>query len=173
MSESQEPETQPEAPSAPHPAPPSRARIWFLVSCFLFLVWIGVLGFLAATTAEPIVLSRPQLLVSTLDVIAAVDQGDDGKPRTTVRIKEVHWPPAEAQRVGTTLEVANLADAQGWHGPGDYILPLVEKDGAYQVAWLPKVASPIKDPRPRIYPLTPETRSQLEAIRKPEPAKQP
>ena len=54
--------------------------------------------------------------------------------------------------------------------PGRYVLPLeVDKDGHYRVAGLPR--SPGFDGRPVyfLYPDTPLTRRQLEAIPKPSP----
>ena len=167
MSESQEAEAPPASPQAQ----PQRARFWLLVSGILFLIWIGVLGFLAATTAEPVVLSRPQLLVSTLDVIADIEE-ENGAPKTAVRVEEVHWPAAAAKRKGQPLEVAQLNEAEGWRGPGKYVLPLVERDGIFLVAPLPRspgfAGTVGKLHPPRIYPLTADTRRQLESIRKPE-----
>ena len=40
------------------------------VSAILFAGWIGYLAFLAATTTEPTVLSRPQFLAADLYVVA-------------------------------------------------------------------------------------------------------
>jgi len=49
----------------------------------LFLAWISWLAYLAATTTHPLVLSRPQFLVTDLDVIAEVggDEGSDARRR--------------------------------------------------------------------------------------------
>src|SRR5262245_40293137 len=56
------------------------------VAAALFLLWIGWLVYLAATTTHPIVLSRPQLLVAELVVIADVREGSSGPlPEVTVR----------------------------------------------------------------------------------------
>src|SRR5437870_5516115 len=111
------------------------AVLRLVLASVLFAGWIGWLVYLAATKSRPIVLSRPQLLVSDLDVIAQVDD-----PTQKVVIEEVYaWrgqedPPA----VGATLDVANLDKChrvprddesdndvpRDWRGPGLYILPL-------------------------------------------------
>ena len=46
------------------------AAVRLAVAAVLFVGWIGYLGFLVRTTRHPIVLSRPQFLVSQKDVIA-------------------------------------------------------------------------------------------------------
>src|SRR5689334_762472 len=96
----------------------SRAKMRLLLAAGLFAAWIGWLAYLAATTTRPIVLSRPQFLVSTLDVIAEVKAESD-RPAPTVTVKEVHWQqPGGKVKPGDRLTVANLSTCQGWHSPG-------------------------------------------------------
>src|SRR5262249_10524960 len=149
------------------------ARTRLVLSAVLFAAWIGWLAYLAATATRPIVLSRPQLLVSTLDVIARVD-ADGDHPAATVPIVKVHWPPGRDDWKDKTITVSNLPECSGWDGPGEYILPLVNDAENYQVARLPR--SPgypgpsAHGPLPplRIYRRAPETERQLEAIPKPD-----
>src|SRR5437773_2064431 len=81
------------------------AVLRLVLASLLFVGWIGWLVYLAKFKSKPIVLSRPQLLVSDLDIIAQVDA-----PGKEVVIKEVYaWrstidPPA----VGSRIEVVNL-----------------------------------------------------------------
>src|SRR5437660_1454248 len=110
------------------------ARLRLALAAALFLAWIGWLAYLAARTSHPIVLSRPQFLVSNLDVSAEV--GGGARPDPKVAIKKVHWPHTEqAQKmVGQTIEVSNLPECGGWKGPGTYILPLTtDWKKSYQV----------------------------------------
>jgi hypothetical protein len=147
------------------------------VAAAVFLGWLGFLIYLATATKAPVIVSHPQLLVSTLDVIGEVSQQADGKPSPEVKVVEVHYPPGNAgPQPGTTLRVANLPElgsGQGWQGPGLYILPLVPSgQDEYAVPRTPP--SPGFDAggpagRPHIYPATPQTRSQLNAIAKPAP----
>jgi hypothetical protein len=150
------------------------ATVRFAVALAIFLAWLGWLLNLALTTARPIVLSEPQFLVSSLDVLARVDSikgnGDE------VIVQEVHFPPAESDKlVGKKIKVTNLDQCKDdWQGSEYlYILPLVA-DGkdAYRVAPLPRspgFAGPgSRAGRPRIYPVTEETRKQLDRIQKPQ-----
>jgi hypothetical protein len=150
-----------------------RARaLWLIVTAVLFAAWLGWLTYLAATTSRPIVLSRAQLLVSTIDVIADVPE-KDGRPADQATVTEVHWPSdgAEQKLVGKTIRVVNLADCEfKWTGPGRYILPLVKDGDAFRVATIPPSPgfdSDMQGQQPRIYPLSPQTFEQLETIPKP------
>src|SRR5262249_17800905 len=133
-----------------------------------------------------LVLSRPQFLVSNLDVIAEINHLQPSE----VTIRDVHWPSTEQARqlINQTIPVRNLADCvvdrleggssrlqplkDGRVGPGSYILPLVvERNGRYSVAPVPpSPGSPRLDTneaKPRIYPDTPQARQQLVGIAKP------
>jgi hypothetical protein len=147
----------------------ARVRLW--IAAALFAGWLGWLAYLAATTTHPVVLSRPQFLVSTLDVIAEVHAAD-GHPAEEVTVREVHWPATGREKlVGEQIRVINLPKCEGWDLPGSYILPLVREGDAYRVASTPPSPgySPLTGDAPqRIYPVTDETRHQLETIRKPE-----
>jgi len=157
------------------------ARIWLVLSVGLFVAWIGWLAYLAATVTrdadapglhpQPVVLSRPQFLVSTLDVIAEVKE-KYGKPDPIVTIRGVHWPrAAEKERAGKTITVSNLPTCQGWKGAGLYILPLVPDGQDWQVAAIPHSPGfpPAgKEPPPRIYRFIPETERQLDEMPKPQ-----
>jgi len=140
------------------------AVVRLVVAATLFAGWIGWLVYLATTKNRPVVLSRPQLLISDLDVIAQVDD-----PKEKVVVKEVYaWrqkgdPPA----VGTALEVTNLDKClpPDWKGPGLYILPLRKAGDHYEVAPIPPSPGFSGLP-PRIYPRTDETFAQLKEIKK-------
>jgi hypothetical protein len=139
------------------------------IATLLFASWLGFLAYLALTASKPIVLSRPQFLLSQLDVIAQVEESN-GTP-ITVSVRSVHWPqdPQAKQLEGKPIHVTNLRDClENWQGSGVYILPLVKMGAAeYRVA--PQPPSPgFPQGRPRVYPATPETLKQLDSIQKPE-----
>ncbi len=142
-----------------------------ILAAGLFIAWIGFLALLAATTTRPVVLSRPQFLVSELDVIAQVRQGPRG-PDPKVTVEEVRWPAQENEKLkGKELTIVNLdtiEEPEGWLGSGPYILPLKKRnDDSYMVVSPPM--SPGFEPskaRPQIYRATPETLRQLELITK-------
>ena len=146
------------------------ARLRLGVAVLLFVGWLGWLAHLAIENApRSIILSRSQLLISNLDVIAQIDEVD-GRPAKTIKIDKVNWPhtkQVEALR-GTTIEVPNLPSCDGWKGPGQYIVPLQTNwHGRYELAPLPPTPG-FEGARPRIYPANPDTRKQLDAIAKPE-----
>lgn len=144
----------------------------FAIALVVFLAWLGWLLHLSLSTARPIVLCEPQFLVSSLDVLAQVSSISGGGDEVTIR--EVHFPPGENDKlVGKKIKVTNLdLCKEDWSGAeGLYILPLVP-DGkeSYRVAQLPRspgfTGTGTKAGRPRIYPVTPETRVQLARIQK-------
>ncbi len=142
------------------------AKDWLRLglALFAFLAWLSYLVFLVRETRSPIVLSRPQFLVSTLDVIAQVDSLEPG----TVRVIRVHWPKDREELAGRTITVTNLAECkEDWTGPGEYILPLVKEGDSYRVAVVPRSPGlPSYAQRPRIYPATPEALRQLDEVPK-------
>ena len=130
------------------------------------MAWIGFLALLAATATQPVVLSRPQFLVSQVDVIAQVEQGKDG-PDPEVSVREIRWPAKGTEDlVGKKTTILNLKQCDGWQGPGSYIIPLRKADKDTFVVVSPPM-SPGFEPmkvRPRIYRETAETLRQLNSI---------
>jgi hypothetical protein len=145
----------------------SRMRLG--LAAVLFAAWMGWLAYLVLTTerSHPVILSRPQFLVSSLDVIARVDGIEDGDRKVTIR--EVLWPQQQIARhkIGEELKVTNLAECRtDWIGPGEYILPLVQSAGKeFEVAAIPRSPGYVQVARSRIYPATDQTREQYKAIR--------
>ena len=142
------------------------------LSAVLFVAWLAWLGYLVVTAAHPIVLSRPQFLVSDVDVIAKLSDGAE-QPNDFVHVESTFWSRSSTLKLdGQDIRIRNLdhvGKKQGWQGPGVYILPLVKKGSDYLVASLPR--SPgfepaMRDAAPRIYLRTDQTLSQLEAIRR-------
>lgn len=176
---------------------PNVARLILMV--LLFFGWLGYLGYLVvcrphtpdglrgAFEGRALTLSRPQLLVSTLDVVAEVSDDESG----TVVVKEVLFPKtASPVKPGDTLHVANLdlchpvadpvaKDASpppDFNGPGLYLLPLqraeIKEGNRYQV--VPTPPSPgfpssagISVGPPRIYPATRKMLAEYGEIAKP------
>jgi len=143
------------------------------VAAILFAAWIGYLAFLAATTTEPIVLSRTQFLAAELYVEASVsaDPANANKPSDVVMIKQVVWSADAADAKRTTVKVKGLGDVneqRGWKGPGEYILALSRtKEGGDAVALTPVPRTPgFPGAGGRIYEATPTTRRQLELLAK-------
>jgi hypothetical protein len=149
-------------------------RLFLVLAGLGFFGWIGWLAYLAFTTSRPDVLSRPQFLLSNVDVIAQIDSLD--KP---VTVEEITYPTREQdkKRVPHIIKIENLAECQdhGWQHPGRYVLPLTTDDKTYRVAPTPPVGVHwdglrigSKPGPPRIYLETAATRAQLRQIHKSE-----
>jgi hypothetical protein len=165
------------------------ALVRLVLVALVFASWLGYLAYLVITLPRtpagwPLVVSRPQILVSDLDVIGSVPSTEG-----EVRVEEVLWPDTEEARqlVGKNLKVTNLDQCRplprdldsgepplDWTGPGSYLLLLRRSpDGSgYEVT--PTPPSPGYPPSglrragpPRIYPATPEARAQYGQVPKP------
>jgi hypothetical protein len=152
------------------PAPSRRRRLVLTVAVAAFLLWIGYLAVLAVTSSHPVVLSRPQVLVSNSIVVAQLTGGPE-HPESTAVIKEVVWSadPATQPKVGANVAVRKLVQINadgGWRGPGEYILPLTQLlDGTRSVTPIPPSPG-LSETEGRIYAATPSTREQLAQILK-------
>jgi hypothetical protein len=146
------------------------AKVRLLIAVGLLAAWIGYIAYQALAFGRFPVVSHAQLLVSTLDVIADVRADADARPEAKVHVTEVHWPARKSELVGQDITISNMeyTAGSGFNGAGRYILPLVRGEGGdYRVAGLPR--SPGFDGHSAyfIYPDTPLTRQQLDAIPKP------
>ncbi len=149
----------------------------FMAACGLFAGWMGYLAFLAATSSKPVILLRPQLLISEVDVIADVNDLDG-----PVTVREIlHAGVKDASLVeGAELPVENLRQCQRQGKAGEapdeitrgrYLLPLrtTPNGRAYVVAEVPPLpGSPpgSREPLKRIiYPATDEVLYQYRVFR--------
>jgi len=156
-----------------------------VVTAVLFLAWVGYLAYLALVARNPVVLSRPQFLVSELHVLATRDGGD------AFVVNDVLWPSDKKEEwQGKKIVVENLKDCQTWSAADRWhkapppegqkvLMPLSPagpaKDGAdFDVSPIP--ASPGYPPPgargagagpARIYPADSEVLSQYNSIPKP------
>src|SRR5262245_51091378 len=155
------------------------AKLKLTLAAAAFAFWIVYLIYLVLVTNRPVVhwwppsvsktepefLSRPQFLLSQIDVVAQVDD-----VKGPVVVREVLYPHTEKaeELINKTIQVEDLAkcgplptrdkEKLDWTGPGLYILPLVhtEQPDVYRVALTGR--SPgypphsTDKPPPRIYP---------------------
>jgi hypothetical protein len=176
---------------------PKVARV--ILTVILFLGWLSYLSYLVvcrphtpgglrgAFEGRPLTLSRPQFLVSTLDVVAEVS-GDKGQ---NVVVKEVLFPkehspvqPGETIHVELIEKCHPLPDPLAkdtnpppdYTGPDDYLLPLQAignpEDRRFQVVPTPPSPGFYSAPNvgvgpPRIYPATKEMLAEYQEIAKP------
>jgi hypothetical protein len=165
------------APPAIHPLRRLAVRR-LLFFAGLFALWMLYLGYLVLMRPEvpsgPRLLSRPQALISSLDVVAEIT---DPKQNEVV-IQEVLYPADRKNLEGTKLTVANL-DRCGRYvgrdfvpdvtGPGTYLLLLqLREDKQAEVVPLPLSPRPGGDyTGPRAYAATSDVLSQYRQVVKP------
>ena len=157
------------------------------VTAVLFLAWLGYLAFLALTTRDAVVLSRPQFLISELDVVARRTGAD------AFVVTDVLYPRGADKRAewaGKTITVENMDKCQlysskfgGQPVPPDagrsYLMPLQSLPGEdktrFEVVPIPASPGfpagphglgPATGP-PRIYPADDEVIRQYHTIPKP------
>lgn len=139
------------------------ARVGLVLSAAAFLGWLGWLGYLVKSDARPPVLSFPQLLAASATVVVTVAADGDGKLPRCVTVAEVLAGDGVAK--GQAVDVANLPDAAGYVGPGDYLVPLAGATNPVSFS----VALPGRAPgaelrrtplKPQIYPWSEAVRRQ-------------
>jgi hypothetical protein len=138
----------------------------------LFAAWLGYLGFQVVTRprtafGQPLVVSRPQVLASEIDVVADVPDLDG-----QVTVVEVLYPAEKSGlKAGDKIQVSNVGECAppprgadvpppflDWSGPGRYVLPLRGRaaDGSYRVARVPPSpgfdAEALRFEQGRLYP---------------------
>ncbi|MFM7152481.1 MAG: hypothetical protein ACKO23_21850 [Gemmataceae bacterium] len=155
-------------------------RAFRLIMLALLLVaWLGYLGYLVWTrpvtaTGWPLVLSRPQIMTSQIDIVAYITD-----PEKSVEVEEVLWPSPAAIKPGDSIPVSELAAARplarfdadkvpaDFSGPGRYLVPLRESaPGRYEVAPIPISPGFQRNDVRRIYPANRESIAQYRSIRK-------
>lgn len=155
-----------------------------LVAALLFAGWLGYLVYLVRAfprtpANSPFVLSRPQILVSELDVVGVVEGVDQ-----PVKVVTVLYPDSEKGLEGQEIKVTNLdrckplpregqkaEDVQpDFRGPGRYLLPLRKVGGGPDYEVTPTPPSPGYPPAglrlgpPRIYPWDGMTEGQYRQV---------
>jgi hypothetical protein len=148
----------------------------FLFTVVLFLGWLSYLAVQVWSVPNPIVLlSRPQFLVSQLDVVARISG-------SSVTIEQKLFPKGDDSesdpKVGAEIKVANLSDCRppgtrdresppDWKGDGLYILALQPSRDGKSYTVVPTPPSPgFLFGTPRIYPADGETLAQYRSIAK-------
>src|SRR5437762_3330320 len=81
----------------------------FVLAGCLFAAWIGWLSWMASKKNEQTVLSRPQLLISEMDVVAEVPALDQPVVIETVLRNTIK---DSAVKPGDSIKVDNLADCK-------------------------------------------------------------
>lgn len=162
----------------------NRAWLLFLVPLALFAGWLVYLAFVVGgrpllAPGFPLVVSRPQVLESPLDVVVELE-GKEGKAKVVEVLYRAEGATLEA---GDVIEIARIDECHpfsfsgkvvppdDFDGPGRYLVPLRPVEGAkYEVSPVPRSPGFRGDPLSpvvRIYRDSPEVRAQYRKIAKP------
>jgi hypothetical protein len=162
-----------------------RPVVFRLVLCAtLFALWIGYLGYLVLTRPRTpqgtsLVLSRPQIQASAVDVVARIDT--EPKAENDVTVVQVLYPANPNLKKDDVIKVYGLDECRpvqrgpapaplDWSGPGDYLLPLRQLPGRpneFEVVAVPPSPGFDRSHLVRIYPATPEALAQYRDVKKP------
>ncbi|MFO0863187.1 MAG: hypothetical protein U0744_00755 [Gemmataceae bacterium] len=140
-----------------------------LLFTVLFLAWLGWLGYLVSKTRDTIVLSRPQLLVSSHVAVLRIEE-KEGKPSPEATLVESLKAAqnAELPKSLNVRDLPNIDATSGWRGPGEYLVPLTVLTEAKTIRVTPIPMSPGFVPRGesdiRIYPATPDVLRQFKSL---------
>ncbi len=122
----------------------------FVVVLAVYLAWLSYLSWQVwkrpvTDTGLPLVVSRPQILTSQIDIIARIED-----PEQPVTVEEVLYPAETSLQPGERISVAFLSECRpilprvdmvapaDYSGPGRYLLPLRQAaPGKYEVAVIP------------------------------------
>jgi hypothetical protein len=146
-----------------------------------FVAWLSYLGYAALSKNRGPVISRAQAAAAKHAFVARIEADDAGKPKPIVKV--VSHLRGDGPPNGSEQFIANLPDAQGFDGAGDYLL-LVVQDPIVRLA---RADGPATQPfmvqgqqrspgndlsgvgKPLIYRWTDEVRNQFEKLPKGEP----
>lgn len=98
-------------------------RLFLIFTSTLFVAWTAWLAYLAYTSADPVVISRPQMELAPIIVVADVKA--PAEEHTQFHVQKVYRGQEKlpaARKDGLTL--AWPPDLCGWRGPGTYLLAL-------------------------------------------------
>jgi hypothetical protein len=155
------------------------AKARLMITLGLLAAWLGYIAYQAVAIGRFPTVSHAQMLNATVGVVADVEAGGDGRPAAKAHVREVLWPADQARLLGQDIDVSNLPKAllpsedprqPGPFPPGRYVVPLeFGPDGQYHVAGVPRSPSFNGQSVYFLYPDTPLTRQQLDAIPKATP----
>ena len=100
------------------------AKVRLIVAAALFVGWLAWLGYTAATKNRGPVVSHVQAAATAHVIVGEITLGPGDKP--ALEVKVIESLKAGSPAAGTTIFVANLSDAKGFEGPGEYLLLLSE-----------------------------------------------
>jgi hypothetical protein len=138
-----------------------RRKVLLFLAAALFAGWMIYLFQLALSHRDAVVLSRPQLLVTDVLVVAEINRPDRDSIEVAEVLSKAEGFKGTPPKKGDSVSLKNLAGCEGIQpGTRKYIVPL-KADGAdgFDAAIVPRSPG-YGGGRPRVYPDTDENRKQ-------------
>jgi hypothetical protein len=139
------------------------ARVRLALALLAFFGWLGYLGYAAATKSRGPIVSHARAAAAKTAVVADLTAGPDGKLPSHVK-----GTLADKHNENFDGEVVNLPDAQGYTGPGKYLLLLEPLADVYRLVLPPRSPGyehPSAD-KPLVYPWTTDVQAQMAKLTK-------
>jgi len=150
----------------------NRAKLRLAIAILLFVGWLGFLAYLALLKANPVVVSRWQMMAATHAIVAQITLDSDGRPKEIAHVEQVF--PEKSQdgpAIGQDLELSGLPKAHLPSGKpfaaGErrYLIPLTKEAGnQFHVVALPPSPGYDFSSRLLIYPWTPDVERQVREL---------
>lgn len=144
--------------------PPNAALVWKVRAAFLgLIVWAGAMLYLVVTSANPPIVSRPQVLSADAVVEGVLEVG---KESTTLKPDKVLWSRRILELTDFPKDGILVADKATWAKTGMRAIAPIEEvsPGRFSVQAIPfEVQAPSAPPAP-IYPASDVVRKQLEPL---------
>lgn len=135
----------------------STAKTRLAFACAVTIAWIGFLLYEVITTANPVILSRPQILAASVIVEGVAADGE------SIKVDKVWWGDPKLQ--GTQLKLTSPLDL----APGARLIAPLEPTGEESVYRIAPPATGFEKMRTaqrsgKIYPATAEAIRQLQRL---------
>jgi hypothetical protein len=146
----------------------TRRSVFLALAAALFTGWMIYLLQLGLQHQDSIVVSRPQIQVAEIIVVARVEDPDNPVVEVEEVLDKAYGYKGPAIERGTSIKVRNLAECKGFQPTSQtYILPLkTDGDDGFRVVAIPR--SPGYGGGPlRVYVDGAETRHQVKPILEP------
>src|SRR5262249_48723823 len=123
-----------------------RRRLLLILAIALAVAWTAWLAYQAYTTADPIVVSRPQVMAAPVVVVARLDDATANPcPAVITKVyrgENMLPPDAEAKQAKILVRGPFSIRGQREQNPGTYILPLRETETPGEFEVMPPPMSP-------------------------------
>jgi hypothetical protein len=143
--------------------PPSAATVWRVRAAFLgLIVWAGAMIYVVAVSANPPIVSRPQVLSADAVVEGVLEVGNE----ITLKPDKVLWSRRILELTDFPKDGILIAERATWVKNGMRAIAPIEEvsPGRFSVQAIPFEVQALNAPPAPIYPASEVVRKQLEPL---------